>query len=338
MTQAHRIVKEAIGALLAEEGSFAPRDLARRTGLTRQALHAHIGAELAAGFLVREGQGRSTRYRSAERGPFTRRHATEGLDESSVWLELRAELAMRLPERGEETDAILSYVVTELVNNAIDHSRSPTVCLRAEFEDGSMDVTIEDTGIGAFESVRERLALEDHLHALQAISKGKTTTDPERHTGEGLFFSSKAVDHFELRANGLVWMVDNLLGDQAILEEEPRPGTLAHLSLATPPTRSLRALFESFTTDLAFDRTRAVVRLFEHGTRFVSRSEAKRLCADLERFREVELDFHGVQGVGQGFVDELFRVWATAHPDTRLVPTRMNDAVAFMLRRGGVGS
>ena len=121
----------------------------------------------------------------------------------------------------------------------------------------------------------------------------------------------------------------------AILEEPPQPGTRAQLSLATPPTRSLRTLFESFTTDLAFDRTRAVVRLFEHGTRFVSRSEAKRLCADLERFREVELDFHGVQGVGQGFVDELLRVWAAAHPDTRLVPTRMNDAVAFMLRRGG---
>ena len=77
-----------------------------------------------------------------------------------------------------------------------------------------------------------------------------------------------------------------------------------------------------------------MIRLFEHGVRFVSRSEAKRLVAGLERFREVILDFHGVEGVGQGFVDEVFRVWASAHPGTRLVPRDMNAAVEFMLRRG----
>ena len=61
------------------------------------------------------------------------------------------------------------------------------------------------------------------------------------------------------------------------------------------------------------DTARCVLQLREYGTRLVARSEAKRLVVDLDRFREVILDFSGVTGVtgaGQGFVDQIFRVWA----------------------------
>jgi hypothetical protein len=73
------------------------------------------------------------------------------------------------------------------------------------------------------------------------------------------------------------------------------------------------------------------------GERFVSRSEAKRLLHGMEKFEEVVLDFRGVQSVGQGFADEVLRVWSRAHPGTRLIPEHMNDAVRFMVesaRRG----
>ena len=93
-------------------------------------------------------------------------------------------------------------------------------------------------------------------------------------------------------------------------------------------------VFDRPTNDLEFDRTRCVIRLFEYGADLVSRSEAKHLLANHERFREVTLDFKGVEGVGQGFVDEVFRVWARAHPETELVPVSMNAEVDFMVRRG----
>ena len=51
-------------------------------------------------------------------------------------------------------------------------------------------------------------------------------------------------------------------------------------------------------------------------------------------FREVEVDFAGVLEVGQGFVDELVRAWPGQHPDTRIVPTNVNQAVEAMVRRG----
>jgi hypothetical protein len=87
--------------------------------------------------------------------------------------------------------------------------------------------------------------------------------------------------------------------------------------------------------DFKFTKTHQVVKLVERGIRFVSRSEAKELCSGLDQFTTVTLDFRRVEGVGQGFADELFRVWATSHPDTRLVATNMNPAVDSMVRRAG---
>ena len=78
-----------------------------------------------------------------------------------------------------------------------------------------------------------------------------------------------------------------------------------------------------------------VVRLCEFETVFMARSEARRLLDGLDTdFDTVEVDFTGVTDVGQGFVDELLRVWPSAHPGKTIVPTNMNEAVEFMIRRG----
>lgn len=76
------------------------------------------------------------------------------------------------------------------------------------------------------------------------------------------------------------------------------------------------------------------LRLCNIGTEFVSRAEAKRLLSGVESFNEITLDFARVAWVGQGFVDEVFRVWAKAHPAISLFPINMNDAVEFMVERG----
>jgi hypothetical protein len=47
----------------------------------------------------------------------------------------------------------------------------------------------------------------------------------------------------------------------------------------------------------------------------------------------VTIDFTGVDIVGQGFCDEVFRVFAAGHPQIVLAPTGMNESVAFMVER-----
>lgn len=57
----------------------------------------------------------------------------------------------------------------------------------------------------------------------------------------------------------------------------------------------------------------------------LSRNAVKvgRICERLETFKEVILDFDGVEFIGQGFADELFRVYATAHPQLILHPVNV---------------
>ena len=88
--------------------------------------------------------------------------------------------------------------------------------------------------------------------------------------------------------------------------------------------------------DIDFVRTRIAVRLMaEADASLVSRSQARRLMAGLELFTRVELDFDGVDNVAQGFADEVFRVWAKAHPAVTLKALNADVGVARMLRHVG---
>ncbi len=68
----------------------------------------------------------------------------------------------------------------------------------------------------------------------------------------------------------------------------------------------------------------------------VSRSQAKRLLQRVDRFRCVVLDFDDVASIGQAFADEIFRVFANAHPEVELVPANAVPTVQQMIRRAQV--
>ena len=253
-----------------------------------------------------------------------------GLDEDHVWRELAPQL--RLNHRAARAAA--QYVFTEMLNNAIDHSDGTKAGVRIWSSDTALIVEISDDGIGVFRRLVESKGLPNVYVAVQELTKGKQTTAPDRHSGEGIFFSSKAVDLFSLAANGIMWTVDNLRADHAVGISPTTTGTVVRFEIDPHTELDLGSLFRHFTEDAQFTRTRPIVKLFGLGVQFVSRSEAKRLLAGMEEFRDVEVDFTGVESVGQGFVDELFRVWPQAHPETTLTPTNMNEAVAFMVTRG----
>jgi DNA-binding Lrp family transcriptional regulator len=324
--------KRKIFELFEEASALQAGEIARQLGVTRQTAHRHLRELVAEGFLVREGAGRSTHYRRSD--PVERRrYSTAGLEEDRVWTEMSGpgSVMARLPK---EAETVLHYLLTELVNNAIDHSGASHVDVRAEKTARTVSLEVIDRGVGIFRHVRDRLGLASDLEALQELSKGKTTTMPSRHTGEGIFFSSKVANRFEISSGELRWIVDNRRGDVAVGQADPEfSGTEVTAAVDLDDTRDLTAVFAEYTQDFEFSKTRTIVRLFAIGTEFVSRSQAKRLVHGLERFREVVLDFEGVGLVGQGFADEVFRVWATSHPDVRLIPIGMNEPVAFMVER-----
>jgi hypothetical protein len=283
------------------------------------------------GELLRTGAGRGSRYlRNAD---LDRRYPIQGLEEDHVWREVTG--ALPAIDRGEpNVRSILTYAFTEMLNNAIDHSQGDEARVMA-WTRGPLVFEVHDDGVGVYRHLRERLGLEDDFAALQQLVKGRETTAPDRHTGEGIFFTSRAVDRFELDANRLRWTVDAARQDHAIGEAPDHPGTRVRWEVDPATRRTLDEVFAPFMDPdtLRFDRTVVPLRVFEAEGRFVSRAEAKRLGRSLDRFREAVLDFGGIDEVGQGFVDELFRVWARDHPETRLVPINMSSVIERVVRR-----
>ncbi len=326
---ARRNVKADIDALLAKRESIATAELASALGVTRQAAQRYLRRGVEEGWLVAEGRGRGARYRpSVPRFVYPIAGSAED--------RILDDVARRVPAFGALTGDEASaarYVFTVLVNNALDHSGGETVAVTVDLSPDRLAITVDDDGIGAFERVRSERALASHVEAAAELTKGKTTTMPERHSGEGIFFSSKVADRFELLANGHVLLIDNGRDDVAVLASERATGTRAVAIFHRPIRKRLVDVFAEYTDDHEFSRTRTVVRLFGIGLDFVSRSEARRLMHGLDRFREVVLDFDRVPGIGQGFADEIFRVFARAHPDVKLVPERMNDDVRFFVER-----
>ncbi|MCP4899445.1 MAG: DUF4325 domain-containing protein [bacterium] len=333
--------KRQIDHLFDDGSTLQAGEVARVIGVTRQTAHRHLRRLVLEGRLISEGAGRSTRYRRANPTQ-ERTYLTAGLEEDKVWTDMSGSdsIIASLPTRSR---SILQYVLTELVNNAIDHSDSSTVSVRITQVDDALELEVSDEGVGIFEHLQEKLGLGSHLEALQELSKGKTTTMPSRHTGEGIFFTSKAVDRFEIESGTLRWIVDNRVADMAVgALDPPIHGTVVRVEDDPSDARDLAQVFAEYTQDYEFSKTRTVVRLFTIGVEFVSRSQAKRIVRGLERFREVVLDFAGVELVGQGFADEVFRVWASHHPEVTLIPTDMCEPVAFMVERAirgkGAGS
>ena len=62
----------------------------------------------------------------------------------------------------------------------------------------------------------------------------------------------------------------------------------------------------------------------------VARSQAKMLCSRLDKFREVTIDFEGINWMGQGFAHQIFVVFQRNNPNMKLIPTNMSEDVEKM--------
>lgn len=326
-------IPEVISRLFAARPTITSSEVAEEAGVSRQAAHYHLSRMVKDGLLVQEGARRSSHYR--QKAQRTASYQLEGLTEHEVWGTERIALRELDPEIEQTSNLlqILNFTFTEMVNNAIDHSHGSKLTIRWFLEDHRVTFDVEDDGVGAFAEIRQSRGLADDFQAIGELSKGKQTTDPTRHSGLGIFFSSRMVNRFTLAANRLVWIVDNDLGDTAIgWLDRVRVGTLVRCEIRRDTSVTPQQVFDRLADPLTkkFNRTTLRVQLFEEGD-FVSRTEAKLIGARLEGFEVVELDFSGVDRIGQGFADELFRVWANEHPGTELVPINANPAIASLI-------
>ncbi len=319
-------------------GTGVASNLVAEFHISRQAANQHLLQLVRAGDIVPSGATKARTYHLAVKRELTRSFPREGLAEDNVW---RSVCAPVVQDLSVDVRDIWHYGMTEMINNAIDHSGSPQVHIHIHRTSIDTQGWVVDDGEGIFLKIQRALSLFDPRESILELAKGKLTTDPANHTGEGIFFTSRMFDAFAIRSGNLHFMHDE--GDPDFLLEHPKDasGTTVYMKLANDSPRIMREVFDKFALpdEFTFNRTIVPVRLAQYeGEKLVSRSQAKRLTARFDKFKTVMLDFTGVEAIGQGFADEVFRVFASANPDIELVPIRMTGAVQDMVSRALAGA
>lgn len=330
---------EQVRSFILESIEDNPSDLvamaAAKFGITRQAIHKHLRRLVDEGVVEKRGATRNLTYHLKPTGKWTKAYAiTPSLAEDVV---LREDVVPELGKLPDNVARIWDYGFTEMFNNAIDHSDGSEIRIFVTKTAAATRAIIQDDGVGIFGKIQRALGLLDERHAVLELSKGKLTTDPENHTGEGIFFTSRMFDRFAIVSGGTYFSHEYGEQEDWILEhEQESSGTSVFMTLNNHTSRTAESVFSQFTSgdDFGFTKTVVPVKLARYGNEnLVSRSQAKRLLARVDRFRTVLFDFTDVEQIGQAFADEIFRVFQNQHPSMELVPIHTNEAVTAMIRR-----
>ncbi len=302
--------------------------------VSRQTIHSHLSALVDMGFLVAHGKTKARTYGLGPKRSHTQRYSLHNLRESDVYYQDFSFIFKDLPNNIED---ICHYGFTEMLNNAIDHSGGAFVYVSTERNEDYIEIYISDNGEGIFNHIARAMNLSDPRESILELSKGKLTTDPDNHTGQGIFFTSRTFDSFHIFSGDLIFSHhDDATKDYLLHNDKENDGTSVFMKISMGSSRILADVFDAFTgtedEDFAFNTTIVPVKLVLYeGEKLVSRSQAKRILNRVEKFSTVLLDFEGVDSIGQAFADEVFRVFARRNPHISIQPTHTSENINRMI-------
>lgn len=329
--------KDKILKILKDKKEITGSEVTYLLGITRQALNKHLKELIRDKKIIKEGSTKGAIYKSYSSASkqtkytFRKIFLVKGLEEHKIFEKATIILNLRKDLRANVFN-ILDYAFTEMLNNVIEHSRSSKCSVEIIIEQYTCSFSIRDYGIGIFNSVFKKFNLPDESSAIGELIKGKTTTMKEKHTGEGVFFTSKAGDNVIFRSHNAELFFCNIIKDTHVSDIKYIKGTEVVFSISRHSKKKLKKVFEQFAPeefDYKFEKTKVNVKLFQKD--YVSRSEAKRLLSGLDKFKEITLDFKGVKSIGQGFADEIFRVFQKEHPDIVIKTEKLSPNLKSMI-------
>jgi anti-sigma regulatory factor (Ser/Thr protein kinase) len=313
-----------IGALAAE-----------RFQISRQAVNGYLQRLISDRLVEASGQTNARSYKLADISSVAENiKITPGMYEHEIWDALIRPKMIKLPDNIVD---ICQYGFNEMLNNVIDHSGSEDALISYDQTYATVKMLIVDHGVGIFEKIRKDFNLADSRDALLELSKGKLTSDASRHSGEGIFFTSRMFDRFEILSGNLFYARLRSLGDEWLIETDDRAefmgGTSIRMIVASNANWTAKEVFDRYQDDeYRFSKTHVPVSLARYGKeQLVSRSQAKRVLARFDKFNEVMLDFQDVAEVGQAFADEIFRVYARTHPSVKIVTVNTSPEIDRMI-------
>jgi anti-sigma regulatory factor (Ser/Thr protein kinase) len=316
----------------AAHGAALPEQLMARLSISRRSALGVLRKLCAMQWLTVQGTARKRTYQPGPLRQVVQRYALAGLQEDQPW---RGDFApfFALPA---EVRRMAQHAFTELLNNAIDHSGGTEVTVSMRQTATQVQLLVSDDGCGVFGRIAQHFDIHEPRLAMLELSKGKLTTLPDRHSGHGLFFTSRLADVFDLHANGAAfqhreWETERWRDGRPLA----RTGTSIYMAIALDTSRTLADVLRHHSADrqtYAFERTHVPLRLLcSDGVDLASRADARRVLSRLSAFKSAQIDFTGIDTIGHGFADELFRVLPRQQPGLQLMPVGMAPRVAQMM-------
>lgn len=309
--------------------------LVEKFGFSRQRAHQYLVREVENGTIIKTGRTRWSQYflSGGSYISFTEKIEAE-LEEYQVWSKYVKPMVKKYSDNVYQ---ICTYGFTEIINNCIDHSEGSAVFVDVEIRDNEIAFRIIDNGIGIFKKIQRALKLESPRESILHLSKGKFTTDPSKHSGQGIFFTSRMFDSFSISSSDMYYTFRNedwMLSSEK--SEDFGKGTQIKMVISLDSKKVPKEIMDQYADkEIGFSKTIVAVALSaDPNDPHVSRSQAKRLLMGLEKFTTIVLDFKGVTSVGQAFVDEVFRVFKIEHPDIEIHYVNADAEAKAMIERG----
>jgi anti-sigma regulatory factor (Ser/Thr protein kinase) len=327
-------IRNFILKMLSKHPSDIAQLAAEKFGISRQAVNRHLNRLVEQNTISKRGKTRNRTYHLRPVEEWTKQfQLDEHLQEDVIW---RNEIQPSFENYPDNVVDIWYYGFTEMFNNAIDHSEATSIRVNLRKTATTTQLLLSDNGVGIFKKIQKELELLDERHAILELAKGKLTTDPANHSGEGIFFTSRMFDAFDILSGETFFTHKFGESEDWILEARYHSGTAVWMKLNNHTARKMKSVFEKFTTDedFGFNKTVVPVRLAQYGQdKLISRSQAKRLLARIDRFKTVIFDFDQVESIGQAFADEIFRVFQNAHADIEIHWIKTSKEVEQMITR-----
>jgi anti-sigma regulatory factor (Ser/Thr protein kinase) len=323
-----------ITSAAAKHGAALPEHVMQRLGVTRRSALSLLRKLEASQWLQRDGTARRPMFKAGALKQVVHTYALQGLQEDQPWARDFAPF-VELPAN---VARLLQHAFAELVNNAIDHSGGSAVTVSLRQTPMHAQLLVSDDGCGLFNRIEQSFQIDDPLLAMFELSKGKLTSMPEAHSGHGLYFTTRLADFFNLHANDAAFARNGAEQARWVTSKPmARTGTSIYLAISLETQRTLDDVLRSHSIEpglYAFDSTVVPLRLLTgRQVGLESRAQAKRVVSRLpSSFRRAEVDFSGIDDIGHGFADELFRVFPRQHPGLELVPVGMSARVSAMVR------
>ncbi len=337
--------KQKILDLISKKGKITSSEIVKSIGVSRQYVNFVISELIAEKEVIKIGETRNAFYVSKNYiakypdilpSVIKKTYKNQKLEEHKVLIEIEEKFP-RIDKLPENIRSIFTFAFSEMFNNAIEHSESKTIHVEVAVRNDKISFVVEDSGIGVFRNIMKKRKLDSEIGAIQDLLKGKTTTMPKAHSGEGIFFTSKSADMFLLDSFGYQLLISEK-GPAIKTVSVQKRGTRVVFEIAIDSSLHLADVFKKYSSltknsDYGFDKTEIRVRLYTMGGVHISRSQARRILSGLDKFKIILLDFEDVPVIGQAFADEIYRVFRNNHPDIEIKEENMSEGVQFMVRR-----